>query len=144
MNYTLALQSTAAPGIGEYRALLSGLDYFSKKLVLFLLILGNECEGADLSSNGLDKRSMGAIVAALRSFERPNFAKEVTSLNLCDNALDADAAEALAPNWIPGESCRGGSQEGRKSFAETDDDDEGGSSGAEDGDAIGDSGANFD
>merc|ERR1719217_1745470 len=117
MNYAMVYGEYNAPTIGEYRTLLSSLDYFSAKLVIFLVILGNECEGADLSSNGLDSRCMGALVAALRSFERPNFAKEVTSLVLCHNALDADAAEALAPNWIPGVGSD------RKTVTEDDDDD---------------------
>jgi len=90
------------PTTGEYQALLKEFDYFSKKMVIFLLILGNACEGVDFSSNGLDGRCMEALVAALRSLERPDFAKEVTSVILRNNALDAAAAEALAANWIPG------------------------------------------
>lgn len=143
MNYAAVYGQVNPPVIGEYRALLSNLDYFSKKLVLFLVILGNECEGADLSSNGLDSRCMGALVAALRSFERPNFAKEVTSLILCDNALDADAAEALAPNWIPGESCRRTASQDRKSVA-PESDDEAENSSASEGEAAGDPGDHFD
>merc|ERR1719316_49504 len=102
MNYAMVYGEYNAPTIGEYRTLFSSLDYFSKKLVLFLVILGNECKGVDLSSNGLDSRCMGALVAAVRSFQRPDFAKEVTTLILRDNELDAAAAEELAMNWLPG------------------------------------------
>jgi Ran GTPase-activating protein (RanGAP) involved in mRNA processing and transport len=101
MNYAMVLADFNAPGEAAYVGLLQGLDYFSKKLVLFLLILGNAGEGVDLSGNGLDGRCMAALVAALRSLERPDFAQEVTSLVLRDNALDADAAEALGMCWFP-------------------------------------------
>jgi Ran GTPase-activating protein (RanGAP) involved in mRNA processing and transport len=146
MNYAAVYGQVNPPSIGEYREIFNNLDYFSKKLVLFLVILGNECEGADLSSNGLDSRCMGALVAALRSFERPNFAKEVTSLILCDNALDADAAEALAPNWVPGESCRRTSDSQRRASTDdgSDDGEESGSGSAEGDEDKEDRGNQFD
>jgi Ran GTPase-activating protein (RanGAP) involved in mRNA processing and transport len=129
MNYAMVLSDFNPPQVGEYHGLLKELDYFSKKLVLFLVILGNACEGVDLSANGLDCRCMQALVAALRSLERPDFAKEVTSLVLRNNALDAAAAEALAQNWWPGKPPPGKKQDGRDSMME-----DSNSSGADDDD----------
>jgi len=102
MNYAMVLSDFSPPPIGQYTGLLNGLDYFSQKLLIFLIILGNACEGVDLTSNGLEARCMAALVCALRSIERPDFAKEVSSVVLRYNALDAAGAEALAAAWIPG------------------------------------------
>lgn len=132
MNYAAVLSDFNPPLLGEYQGLLPELDFFSKKLLIFLVILGNACEGVDLSANGLDCRGMQALVAALRSTERPEFAKEVTTLVLRENALDAAAAEALAQNWVPGKQRP--SKKGRRDSNITEDSSSGTDDGEDDGD----------
>lgn len=102
MNYIL-LGDAKAPEVGEYEGLLTKLDAMSKKLVLFLVVLGNQCDGIDLSCNGLDCHQIVTLVTALRSLDRPDFAHEVTTLILRDNCIDDGAASELARTWLPKE-----------------------------------------
>jgi len=100
MNYAAIRNDSIKPPLGEYKELVKQVQSpLAKKLVLFLLILGNECEGVDLSSNGLDSRCVTALVHALRSPDRPTFASPVSTVILRANELDAHAAGELAKTW---------------------------------------------
>lgn len=87
------------PDVADYRGLLGGMGTLCKKLVLMLVILGNECEGIDLSEVGLDHVCTSAVVHALSVKQRPRFTRQVSTLILRSNGLDADMAAELAKAW---------------------------------------------
>jgi len=95
------VESSRKPTIAMYKDLLKPLNSFSKKLVLFLVVLGNECQGVDLSENCIDCSSITALVKALRWPFRPTTSHQVRSLILRDNWLDVDAVATLAKTWLP-------------------------------------------
>jgi Ran GTPase-activating protein (RanGAP) involved in mRNA processing and transport len=103
LNFTNILENAQKPDIASYRTLLHDLNTFSKKVVLCLVVLGNECDGVDLSENNIDVRSITAFVRALRWLKRPKFARQVSSVILRSNALDADTCRELAKTWNPEE-----------------------------------------
>eukprot|EP00928_Gymnodinium_smaydae_P061255 TRINITY_DN45388_c0_g1_i1.p1 TRINITY_DN45388_c0_g1~~TRINITY_DN45388_c0_g1_i1.p1 ORF type:complete len:976 (+),score=125.37 TRINITY_DN45388_c0_g1_i1:49-2976(+) len=101
LNFTNILDSAQKPDIAMYKGLLMNLNRFSKKLLMFLVVLGNECDGVDLSENGIDRRSITALVQALRWPHRPPTSRQVATVILRQNSLDADTAKELAKTWHP-------------------------------------------
>lgn len=99
LYFTNLVANTHPPEVASYKGLVRNLEPFAKKLVMFLTVLGNECEGIDLSDNDVDGKSTAALVHALHWPERPNFARPVTTLSLAANQLDAEAASILAQAW---------------------------------------------
>jgi len=98
-HLTYQRRSQKEPDVADYCGLIAGMETFSKKLVLLLVILGNECEGIDLSEIGLDLACTSALVHALLSQGRPRFTRQVATLMLRSNGLDADMAAELAKAW---------------------------------------------
>jgi len=101
LNFTNILERAQKPEVASYNMLMKNLNLFLKKLVLFLITLGNECEGVDLSENGIDGRSITALVKAVRWPHRPPFARQVSKVILRGNDIDALAARELARTWEP-------------------------------------------
>lgn len=101
LNFNSFLESREKPDIAGYKGLMKDLNHFSKKLVLFLTVLGNECEGVDLSENGIGMRSITALVHALRRKGRPRWTRQVSTLILRSNQIDVDTARELAKTWDP-------------------------------------------
>mmetsp|Transcript_69658 Transcript_69658/g.137865 ORF Transcript_69658/g.137865 Transcript_69658/m.137865 type:complete len:980 (+) Transcript_69658:67-3006(+) len=100
-HLTYQRRAQKEPDVADYRGLLAGMDTLSKKLVLLLVILGNECEGVDLSEIGLDPSCTSALAHALRTMGRPRFTRQVSTLILQSNGLDAGMAAELATAWDP-------------------------------------------
>jgi len=103
INYALLQEVAPRPEVATYARLLQNSTYFAKKLAIFLIVLGNESEGVDLSENNLDSRSMSALVKALRWHQRPELSKPVSSVVLRANELDVAAASELVGVWAPNE-----------------------------------------
>jgi len=99
LNFANILESAQKPDIGPYKEILKNLNRFSKKIVLCLVVLGNECEGVDLSDNNIDGRSITALVRVLRWKQRPKFTRQVSTLILRNNTLDVDTMRSLATIW---------------------------------------------
>lgn len=114
LNFTNILESASKPEIGDYVGFIKDLNVFSKKVVMCLIVLGNECEGIDLSENNIDARSITALVRALRTRNRPKFTRQVNTAILRDNALDLDTMRVLAQTW------EGDVVENQKEFDELD------------------------
>lgn len=100
LNFTNFLKIDR-PEVADYKQLIKSLNSFSKKLVLFMAILGNECEGVDFSDNSIDGRSITAMVRALRWLDRPEWTGKVSTVILRGNDLDADTMGVLARTWEP-------------------------------------------
>jgi Ran GTPase-activating protein (RanGAP) involved in mRNA processing and transport len=100
LNFTNFLR-TSRTEVADYKQLIKNVDSFSKKLILFMAILGNECEGIDLSENCIDGRSITAVVRALRWLGRPDWTRNVSTLILRSNDLNAETMGALAKTWDP-------------------------------------------
>jgi len=100
-HLTFQRRAQKEPDVADYGGLLAGKDRLSQKLVLLLVILGNECEGVDLSEIGLDLSCISALVHALHTMGRPRFTHPVSTLILRSNGLDADMAAELAKTWDP-------------------------------------------
>merc|ERR1719486_869762 len=75
----------------------------AKKIVLFLLVLGNESKAVDFSDNDLNSGCISALVQALRYPSPPKWAQKVQSLVLRGCGLDAGTAAELARAWAPPE-----------------------------------------
>lgn len=103
LNFASILESAQKPEVANYKKLMKNLNSFSKKLIIFLVTLGNECEGIDLSENAIDKLSISALVCALRWSARPPFTREVSKVILRENAIDAATAGLIAKIWNPKE-----------------------------------------
>jgi len=93
-----AIRDMQKPGVADFKGMLKNLNRFSRKLVLFLVVLGNECGGVDLSENNIS-RTASAVVCALRWPVRPKFTHEVNTLVLRGNDLDEYTAAELANIW---------------------------------------------
>jgi Leucine-rich repeat (LRR) protein len=100
LNFTNFLKHEM-PEIASYKQLIKNLNSFSKKLVLFMAILGNECEGIDLSDNSIDGRSISALIRALRWVDRPEWTRKVSTVILRSNDLDSETMGVLAKTWDP-------------------------------------------
>lgn len=101
LNFTNILESGQNPEVAMYKELLKNLNAFTKKLVLLLVVLGNECEGVDLSENGIGPKTITALVLALRWPYRPATSRHISTVILRQNAIDADTAAELAKTWLP-------------------------------------------
>jgi len=99
LNFTNILENAQKPEIATYKTILANLNTFSKKVIMCLIVLGNECDGVDLSENEIDSRSISAFVRALRWKRRPKFTRQVSTVILRSNALDADTCRLLAKTW---------------------------------------------
>jgi Ran GTPase-activating protein (RanGAP) involved in mRNA processing and transport len=93
------------PEVASYDQMFKNLDTFSKKLVLFLVTIGNECEGIDVSENGIDGRSITALVRALRWADLPDWSTKVSTVVLRNNEIDATTAGVLGRIWNPKEDA---------------------------------------
>eukprot|EP00441_Pelagodinium_beii_P017377 CAMPEP_0197665120 /NCGR_PEP_ID=MMETSP1338-20131121/59041_1 /TAXON_ID=43686 ORGANISM="Pelagodinium beii, Strain RCC1491" /NCGR_SAMPLE_ID=MMETSP1338 /ASSEMBLY_ACC=CAM_ASM_000754 /LENGTH=972 /DNA_ID=CAMNT_0043243877 /DNA_START=73 /DNA_END=2988 /DNA_ORIENTATION=+ len=101
LNFANILEDARKPEVGQYQQLLKNLNHFSKKLVITLVILGNETGGVDLSENGINLTSVSAIVNTLRFPERPERTLHVKEVVLRGNDLDLSSAKELARTWDP-------------------------------------------
>jgi len=101
LNFANILESARRPDVGQYQQLIKNLNHFSKKLVITLVILGNETLGIDLSDNGINRTSVSAIVNTLRFPERPAHTRHVKEVVLRCNDLDLGSANELARTWDP-------------------------------------------
>mmetsp|Transcript_30550 Transcript_30550/g.65822 ORF Transcript_30550/g.65822 Transcript_30550/m.65822 type:complete len:960 (+) Transcript_30550:76-2955(+) len=112
LSFTSILESSQKPEIGQFAGLIDKLGVFAQKVVLFLVVLGNECEGVDLSSNCIDNRSLSALVKALQWRVRPKVTRPVTTLLLRSNNLDVASMQSLANAWteLPEDVGVGGSE----------------------------------
>lgn len=99
MNFSNLVEEQSSPPAGSYSELLKNLNPFSKKLVMFLVVLGNESKIMDLSDNAIDSRSISALVTALRWRDLPSRVIPVECISLRKNALDPEAARLLARAW---------------------------------------------
>jgi Ran GTPase-activating protein (RanGAP) involved in mRNA processing and transport len=104
LNFTNFLKIDT-PEVASHNQLIKNLNTFSKKLVMFLVILGNECEGIDVSENSIDGRSITALVRALRWADLPEWSTKVSTVVLRDNEIDAATAGVLARTWNPKEDA---------------------------------------
>jgi len=89
------------PEVASFKERIKSFNSFSKKIVFFMAILGNQCDGLDMSDNAIDGRCITAMVRALRWLDRPEWTKEVSSLILCANDLNAETMGVLAKVWDP-------------------------------------------
>jgi Ran GTPase-activating protein (RanGAP) involved in mRNA processing and transport len=110
LNFFHVLESMPRPELAVYRQYFLKRDTAEpmptllKKLILFLIILGNECEGVDLSDNAIDHKCVPALVKALRWKDRPKFSREVSRVILQNNQLGAETMADLAKVWDPAEN----------------------------------------
>lgn len=127
MNYTgTSAGLMQAPEAAGYQGMLQPLiSDVAKKIVLFLLVLGNESKAVDFSDNDLNSGCISALVQALRYPSPPKWAHKVQALVLRGCGLDAGTAAALARAWAPPE------EDAAAPLALTDDD-AGGAAGEED------------
>jgi Ran GTPase-activating protein (RanGAP) involved in mRNA processing and transport len=90
-----------APEASDYKGLLSTLtNDVAKKLVLYLLVFGNESPAVDLSDNVFNSDCMSALVDALKNPDLPRWVRQVQTLKLHGCSIDAATAETLAKVWI--------------------------------------------
>lgn len=101
LNFSNIREDAKRPDNGQYQQLIKNLSHFARKLVITLVILGNETEGVDLSENGIDMGSITALAAALRFPERPARTRPVKTLVLRGNDLDPTSAAELSKVWHP-------------------------------------------
>lgn len=99
MNFANILEGAQKPEIAPYREMLKDLNPFLRKVVFFLVVLGNECEGVDLSENNIGVWSVPALVKALQSKKRPKVSRQVSTVILRSNRLEPDAMKELAKTW---------------------------------------------
>lgn len=97
------------PDIADFKQVIKNFNTFSKKLVFFMVVLGNECDGIDLSENNIDGRSITALVRALTwrdcpvsssGVSAPQYQK-VSEVILRSNDLDSETMGVLAKTWDP-------------------------------------------
>jgi len=115
MNFSTITDSSERPEVASYSQHFQSLNPFSRKLVLFLVVLGNECEGIDLANNLIDGQCISALVTALRCSERPAFTCAVANLSLRSNELDVPTAKALTKIWEADKMCSESDKTLRKS-----------------------------
>ncbi|CAJ1356728.1 unnamed protein product [Effrenium voratum] len=104
LNFADVWGGTQTPELGQYDGLLAKLNHFSKKLVIALVVVGNETEGIDLSNNGINVTSISMLTHALcltdRQLERT---RPCRVLVLRNNDLGLEAAQELAKIWAAAE-----------------------------------------
>jgi len=100
LNFANILEGAQKPEIAQYKELVKNLNAFSQKLVIFLVVLGNECEGIDLSENGIGSWSITALVKALRWPYRPLTSRQVSTVILRQNVMDSETCRSLANTWL--------------------------------------------
>eukprot|EP00929_Paragymnodinium_shiwhaense_P070276 TRINITY_DN35595_c0_g1_i4.p1 TRINITY_DN35595_c0_g1~~TRINITY_DN35595_c0_g1_i4.p1 ORF type:complete len:966 (+),score=219.68 TRINITY_DN35595_c0_g1_i4:114-3011(+) len=102
LNFANILQEAQKPEIASYAEMLKNLKHFLRKLSIFLVVLANQCEGIDLSNNGINRRTISALVKALRWPQRLTTSRPVSHLVLRNNAIDAECCRELARTWSLG------------------------------------------
>eukprot|EP00927_Polykrikos_kofoidii_P059680 TRINITY_DN54821_c0_g1_i1.p1 TRINITY_DN54821_c0_g1~~TRINITY_DN54821_c0_g1_i1.p1 ORF type:complete len:1019 (-),score=208.66 TRINITY_DN54821_c0_g1_i1:211-2898(-) len=117
LNFENILQNTEKPDVACFKDLLKNLNTFSRKLCLFLVVLGNECDGVDLSENGIDSKSITALVRALRWPFRPASSRQASTVILRSNLLDAATCRELAKTWLPPDASEASRVEAQASAA---------------------------
>jgi len=101
LNFANILEGSQKPETAQFKQMLQGINHFSKKVILCLIVLGNECDVVDLSENGIDMKCITALVRALRWRKRPKFSRQVPTLILQSNGFTPETARMLACCWEP-------------------------------------------
>jgi len=103
LNFADVWGGTQTPDTGQYEGLLADLNHFMKRVAMGLLVVGNETEGIDLSSNGINLTSISMLVYALCSTDRLPRTRPCRRLLLRNNDIDVEAAKELAKLWSAAE-----------------------------------------